>query len=581
MAGCLPLLFTLGLTTNVFAKEDFSFGPAVDAFCQSKNGQTPFSDQGCALCHVGNLGTRVEPEWTWWGGGDFGQFCPDAVNNPPNGVITSPSSDMIITEGEAVLFRGDGSDPDGHLPLRFHWSFDGAAAESDLKEPGEVVFAAAGVHLVRLTVTDSLGLADATPALRRVTVEAAISCTDADNDGFSQEGGACGPVDCNDADGSVNPAATEVCTDGVDNNCNGLTDAEDPTAQGCPGGPDCSDLDGDLFSPQGNICGPVDCDDTDASVNPGAAEACGDGIDNDCDGATDGTDGECDGSDCLSALFGDDAQMKILSASWLEPRAMLRVVGEGVPPGGQVAISNAFSLEPLGTARGREDGRWVFRVQNPDSIPCSVLAEHGQSVDSSDVKDAPDDCDAGNRPPVAYNDRFDAHQGQTLVIGAPGVLSNDTDEDGDPLQAVLLNAPSQGTLNLSADGSFTYQPQTGFSGTDSFTYQAGDGLAFSDAASVELEVAPGSSPSLYVEEAVWESEESKLEVEGGGAAPGSQISILDADSGRNLGTVTAEGNGEFEFETTLSSPPCSIQVRSQGSTSVPVRVENVDCDADA
>jgi len=48
----------------------------------------------------------------------------------------------------------------------------------------------------------------------------------------------------------------------------------------------CLDLDLDGFYDRPG-CGPVDCVDTDVSVNPGAAELCGDGLDNDCDGQID------------------------------------------------------------------------------------------------------------------------------------------------------------------------------------------------------------------------------------------------------------------------------------------------------
>ncbi|MHB8808438.1 MAG: choice-of-anchor D domain-containing protein [Desulfobulbaceae bacterium] len=60
------------------------------------------------------------------------------------------------------------------------------------------------------------------------------ACTDSDGDTYAVEGGNCGPVDCNDANPAVNPAAAENCTDTIDNNCNGLIDALDPAAVGCP-----------------------------------------------------------------------------------------------------------------------------------------------------------------------------------------------------------------------------------------------------------------------------------------------------------------------------------------------------------
>jgi serine protease len=73
--------------------------------------------------------------------------------------------------------------------------------------------------------------------------------------------------DCDDSDASVNPGAAEVCGDGIDQDCDGVDDA-------CP----AVDADGDGYDDT------VDCDDTDASINPGAAEVCDDGIDQDCDG---------------------------------------------------------------------------------------------------------------------------------------------------------------------------------------------------------------------------------------------------------------------------------------------------------
>jgi hypothetical protein len=71
-------------------------------------------------------------------------------------------------------------------------------------------------------------------------------CADGDNDGYEDE--ACGGSDCDDANPFVNPGATEVCDDEIDNDCNGLTDLFDPACGGsscqpegapCTTGDDC------------------------------------------------------------------------------------------------------------------------------------------------------------------------------------------------------------------------------------------------------------------------------------------------------------------------------------------------------
>ncbi|MDF3129100.1 Ig-like domain-containing protein [Kiritimatiellaeota bacterium B1221] len=72
------------------------------------------------------------------------------------------------------------------------------------------------------------------------------------------------------------------------------------------------------------------------------------------------------------------------------------------------------------------------------------------------------------------------------VDAAGGVLANDTDANGEALTAVLVEDVSHGTLTLHADGSFSYQPESGFDGVDSFTYKADDGLLQSDVTTVTL-----------------------------------------------------------------------------------------------
>jgi VCBS repeat-containing protein len=94
-----------------------------------------------------------------------------------------------------------------------------------------------------------------------------------------------------------------------------------------------------------------------------------------------------------------------------------------------------------------------------------------------------------NDAPGAADDLYATTQGTPLAVAGPGVLANDTDVDGDALNAQLVSGPANGALTLNADGSFVYTPAAGFSGTDSFTYRAGDG-SLSDLATVTLQVKP-------------------------------------------------------------------------------------------
>ena len=56
-------------------------------------------------------------------------------------------------------------------------------------------------------------------------------CSDADGDSYSVEGGACGTVDCSDSDVDIFPGATEICGDGIDQDCDGIDEVCSPPAQ--------------------------------------------------------------------------------------------------------------------------------------------------------------------------------------------------------------------------------------------------------------------------------------------------------------------------------------------------------------
>ena len=65
-----------------------------------------------------------------------------------------------------------------------------------------------------------------------------------------------------------------------------------------------------------------------------------------------------------------------------------------------------------------------------------------------------------------------------------------------PLAAILVSDPTHGSVALNSDGSFTYTPMTGYTGSDSFTYRAIDGKTSSNVATVSITVGQPNHPPI-------------------------------------------------------------------------------------
>ena len=96
---------------------------------------------------------------------------------------------------------------------------------------------------------------------------------------------------------------------------------------------------------------------------------------------------------------------------------------------------------------------------------------------------------AVNDEPVAGNVTYQPVENQLFSKDkARGLSTQAHDVEGSDLAFSVVTAPSNGSLALNADGSFTYTPDTNFNKTDSFTYRAHDGAANSNTATVTLEI---------------------------------------------------------------------------------------------
>lgn len=131
--------------------------------------------------------------------------------------------------------------------------------------------------------------------------------------------------------------------------------------------------------------------------------------------------------------------------------------------------------------------RWTpSEAQGPGSYDFEICVTDGDAEVCQPITIVVNEV---NQSPIASADNYTMVENSVLSItAADGVLKNDVDNDGDPLTAVLAQAPSNGSVTLAADGSFIYRPKTNYDGTDYFKYYAYDGQLKSSVTTVFITI---------------------------------------------------------------------------------------------
>lgn len=179
-----------------------------------------------------------------------------------------------------------------------------------------------------------------------------------------------------------------------------------------------------------------------------------------------------------------------------DPRQSLQFIVTSLPGSGTLSLTPGGA--PLNAAMlpvSLSGNRIYFQPAKDDTTSQSfefhVIDDGGVErggMDTSTEGTVSIDVTNINDPPVGNDDEYTVRINTPLTIAAAGVLANDTDPDGDALNAVLVDGPQHGELTLLSDGSFSYTPDPQFIGDDQFSYRASDGTATSATTTVALQV---------------------------------------------------------------------------------------------
>jgi hypothetical protein len=214
------------------------------------------------------------------------------------------------------------------------------------------------------------------------------------------------------------------------------------------------------------------------------------------------------------------------------------------------AVLVAGSLSPAGgTFNFNADGTFTYSppVNFNGPVTFQYQADDGQAQNNlSDPITVTITVTPVNDAPVAVDDSYTVTEDALLNANnsAPNrrsVTFNDTDVDSATISVSfpLVDLPDNGVLNMNADGTFTYQPNLDFVGTDTFQYRAFDGSATSaNIATVTITVTDANDAPVALPDsgaAYNINEDTTLNV----AAPGVLGNDTDPDVGQTA-TLTAQ-----------------------------------------
>jgi gliding motility-associated-like protein len=146
------------------------------------------------------------------------------------------------------------------------------------------------------------------------------------------------------------------------------------------------------------------------------------------------------------------------------------------PEGNTLSINTTPLVAPVhGTLIINTDGTYTYtpaaNFWGTDSFTYEVCDNGNPGQCSSATVSIT--VNAVNDAPLATAGNAEVAEG-SAVGGNLLALVSDADGDGLTINTQAVSGPANGTLTIHADGTYTYTPNTGFTGSDSFTYEVCD-----------------------------------------------------------------------------------------------------------
>ncbi len=203
-----------------------------------------------------------------------------------------------------------------------------------------------------------------------------------------------------------------------------------------------------------------------------------------------------------------------------------------------------------GSVSVNEDGTWIYSP-NPgfsgtDSFKVTVSDGRGGTATSTITITVKDRVVAPNTPPTVVNYSIETNF-ETAVSGKV----TGQDSDGDALTYTKNTDPDHGTVIIATDGSWTYTPNPGYSGTDSFKVTVSDGRGGTATSTITITVkdrvvAPNTPPTVgnYTKETNFETAVSGNVI--GQDSDGDALTYTK-NTNPTHGTVTVATDGNWTF----------------------------------